>query len=147
MKRTYLIIHGFAILHATATYACRSFGMADELVLTMLTMIMVVLMPRDIAWSSLGELFVLSEKGELFRAGLDLGRKEVQSLDRLKTDLQDAWALFPSSRGDLYCLDVSASRLSKATMLPSKDTEQGFLGLYGPVLAQCHPHARTCGQT
>ncbi len=44
MKRTHLIIHGFAILHATATYACRSFGMADELVLTMLTMIMVVLL-------------------------------------------------------------------------------------------------------
>ena len=92
-------------------------------------------MPRDIAWSSLGELFVLSEKGELVRVGIDFGRKEVRSLDHLKADLQDAWALFPSSRGDLYCLDVSASRLFKATMLPSQDTEQGFLGLYGPVLA------------
>ena len=92
-------------------------------------------MPRDVAWSPLGELFVLSEKGEIFRAKLDLGKKEVRSLDRLKEDLQDAWALFPSPRGDLYCLDVSASRLSKATMLPSQDTEQGFLGLYGPVLA------------
>ncbi len=44
MKRPHFIIHGFAILHATATYACHSFGMADELVLTMLTMIMVVLL-------------------------------------------------------------------------------------------------------
>lgn len=44
MKRPHLIIHGFAILHATATYVCHSFGMADELVLTMLTMIMVVLL-------------------------------------------------------------------------------------------------------
>ena len=92
-------------------------------------------MPRDVAWSPLGELFVLSEKGELFRAGLDFGRKEVRNLDLLKADLQDAWALFPSPRGDLYCLDVSASRLFKATMLPSRDTEQGFLGLYRPVLA------------
>ena len=92
-------------------------------------------MPRDIAWSSLGELFVLSEKGELFRIGLDFGRKEVRSFNRLRADLQDAWALFPSPWGDLYCLDVSASRLFKATMLPSQDTEQGFLGLYGPVLA------------
>ena len=38
-------------------------------------------MLRDVAWSPLGELFVLSEKGELFRAGLDFGRKEVRNLD------------------------------------------------------------------
>ncbi len=94
-----------------------------------------VSMPRDVAWSPLGELFVLSEKGELFRIGLDFGRKEVRSFNRLRADLQDAWALFPSPWGDLYCLDVSASRLFKATMLPSQDTEQGFWGLYSPVLA------------
>ena len=94
-----------------------------------------VSMPRDVAWSPLGELFVLSEKGELFRVGLDFGRKEVRSFNRLRADLQDAWALFPSPWGDLYCLDVSASRLFKATMLPSQDTEQGFWGLYSPVLA------------
>lgn len=92
-------------------------------------------MPRDVAWSPLGELFVLSEKGELFRAGLDFVRKEARNLDRLETGLQDAWALFPSPYGDLYCLDVSASKLYKAAMLPSRDTEQGFLGLYGPALA------------
>ncbi len=92
-------------------------------------------MPRDVAWSPLGELFVLSEKGELFRAGLDFGRKEVRNLDRLEAGLQDAWALFPSPHGDLYGLDVAASRLFKAAMLPSRDTEQGFLGLFGPKLA------------
>ena len=92
-------------------------------------------MPRDVAWSPLGELFTLSEKGEIFRAGLDFERREVRNLDRLEAGLQDAWALFPSSQGDLYCLDVAASRLVKATMLPSRDTEQGFLGLFAPVLA------------
>lgn len=92
-------------------------------------------MPRDVAWSPLGELFILSERGELFRAAPDFERGEIRNLDRLETELQDAWALFPSPHGDLYCLDVAASRLIKAAMLPSRDTEQGFLGLFNPVLA------------
>lgn len=92
-------------------------------------------MPRDVLWSPLGELFVLTEKGEIFRAGIDFDRREIRNLDRLEVGLEDVWSLFHSPHGDLYGLDISASKLFKAVMLPSRDAGQGFLGLFNPVLA------------
>lgn len=38
------IIHGFALLHAAVALLCRLFGLADDMMLTLLTMLMVVLL-------------------------------------------------------------------------------------------------------
>ena len=91
--------------------------------------------PRDVLWSPLGELFVLTERGEIFCLGVDPGEKSATVGDPLWSGLEDIWALFPSPEGDLYCLDVAAFRLYKAVMQPSRTLNQGFLGIYHPVLA------------
>ena len=38
------IIHGFALLHAAVALLCRLFGLADDMMLTLLTMLLVVLL-------------------------------------------------------------------------------------------------------
>ena len=38
-----LIVHGFALLHAAVAFGCRAFGLTDELMLTLLTMLMTVI--------------------------------------------------------------------------------------------------------
>lgn len=90
---------------------------------------------RDVLWSPLGELFVLTERGDIFCLNVDFSGRTVVRGEPLWEGLEDIWALFPSPGGDVCCLDVAASRLYKAAMLPSQAVAQGFLGLYAPVLA------------
>ena len=90
---------------------------------------------RDVLWSPLGELFVLTERGEIFCLSVDPGEKTAAVGNPLWTGLEGIWAFFPSSAGDLYCLDISAFHLYKVMMLPSRTLNQGFLGIYHPTLA------------
>ena len=90
---------------------------------------------RDVLWSPLGELFVLTERGESYCLGVDFGERRIAATPPLWSGLEDVWALFPSPEGDLCCLDVGASRLRRATMLPSQTVNEGFLGIYHPVMA------------
>ncbi|MCR4819440.1 MAG: hypothetical protein K5841_10830 [Fretibacterium sp.] len=91
--------------------------------------------PRDIMWSPLGELFVLTERGEIFCLGVDLGEKTANVGEPLWTGLKDIWSFFSSPKGELYCFDISAFHLYKMVMLPSRTLNQGFLGIYRPTLA------------
>jgi hypothetical protein len=42
-SRDALIIHLFALLHAGLAFGCRALGLTDEIVLTLLTMLLVVI--------------------------------------------------------------------------------------------------------
>ena len=91
--------------------------------------------PRDVLWAPLGELFVLTEHGELLLFGVDFAERTFSPPEALDGELQDAWALFRAPGGGAYCLDVGASRLHKATMLPAPAFAQGFLGADHPTVA------------
>jgi hypothetical protein len=90
--------------------------------------------PRDVAWSGLGELFVINEDGELFRMAVDFRDERVESTDIMESGLTDGWALFRSADGDIYCIDISGSRLWKAVPLPDISFSLGAVSLSSPVV-------------
>ena len=90
---------------------------------------------RDVLWSPLGELFVLTERGEIYCLGVDFGERRIAAAEPLWSGLENIWSLFASSQGDLYCIDVAAARLRKASMFPSQALNHGFLSVYRPAIA------------
>ncbi|GHS88554.1 hypothetical protein AGMMS49957_10270 [Synergistales bacterium] len=88
--------------------------------------------PRDINWSSVGELFVIGEGGELSRLLVDFRSRKVDAIDVMETDLENAWTLFDSPDGNMYCLDVGAANIWKAETLPDVELSSGFLSLSQP---------------
>ena len=90
---------------------------------------------RDVLWSPLGELFALTEAGDIFRLDVDFAEGKITVGEPLWKGLDDAWALFPAEEGNLYCLTVAGAKLYKAAMLPSRSVSLGFLGIYHPTVA------------
>jgi hypothetical protein len=88
--------------------------------------------PRDVAWSAIGELFVVSESGDLFRVLVDFRDQRTEAADLVERGVENGWTLFPSSGGDLYCLDISASKLWKAVPVPDVNASLGFLSVAQP---------------
>ena len=88
--------------------------------------------PRDVAWSPVGELFVINEDGDLYRIPADFRDRKAGTPDLMERGLRDGWTLFAASGGDLYCMDISASRLWKAVPTPDVETSSGFLSLSHP---------------
>lgn len=56
VSKNSLIIHGFALMHAAVSFACQATGIADDLMLTLLTMCMVVILCLRL---KTGALFIL----------------------------------------------------------------------------------------
>ncbi|MDR1977709.1 MAG: hypothetical protein LBQ42_03135 [Synergistaceae bacterium] len=88
--------------------------------------------PRDVAWSAIGELFVIDEDGNLFKMLVDFRDRRVDSVDLMESGLENGWTLFASPEGDLYCLDISASKLWKAVPIPDVNASLGFLSVARP---------------
>jgi hypothetical protein len=92
--------------------------------------------PRDVAWSTMGELFVINEDGDLFRVLVDFRDRRTDSADLAASGIENGWALFPSPGGDLYCLDISASKLWKAVSIPDVNASLGFLSIAQPKVTR-----------
>ncbi|GHV34185.1 hypothetical protein FACS1894187_04230 [Synergistales bacterium] len=88
--------------------------------------------PRDVNWSSIGELFVIGEGGELSRLLMDFRSRKVDAIDVMDTNLENAWTLFSAPSGNMYCLDVGAANIWKAEALPDVELSSGFLSLFQP---------------
>ncbi|MDR1875012.1 MAG: hypothetical protein LBQ90_08405 [Synergistaceae bacterium] len=88
--------------------------------------------PRDVCWSSLGELFFISENGGLYRVAVNFQERRTEPAELMKGDLSGGWTLFNSPTGDIYCLDIMASKLWKAVMMPNRDASPGFLSIFRP---------------
>ncbi|MDR2137122.1 MAG: hypothetical protein LBO68_02420 [Synergistaceae bacterium] len=88
--------------------------------------------PRDVSWSALGELFVISEDGKLFKVFVDFRDRRAEAGDPVQSGIENGWTLFNSPDGDLYCLDISASKLWKAVQLPDVNASLGFLSVARP---------------
>jgi len=92
--------------------------------------------PRDVTWSTLGELFVINEDGDLFKLAVDFRDERVEAADRLGSGLTDGWALFSSPDGDVYCIDISGSRLWKAIPFPDAALSLGAVSLFAPTVTR-----------
>lgn len=91
--------------------------------------------PRDICWSAVGELFVVSEDGSLYRMSVDFRDRQAERPVLLESGLADGWTLFRSDANDMYCLDIGASDLWKAVSIPDAATASGFLSISLPMIA------------
>ena len=90
---------------------------------------------RDVMWSPMGELFALTENGDVFRLDVDFAERTITKGEPVWSGLDGAWALFPAGSGNMYCMTVSGSKLYRAEMLPSQAMSMGFLGIYHPTVA------------
>jgi hypothetical protein len=90
--------------------------------------------PRDLVWSVLGELFVISEEGTLFKINVDFRDRRADAPDVAERDIQGGWTLFNSAEGDIYCLDIAASKLWKCLSVPGVDASPGFLSISQPAI-------------
>jgi hypothetical protein len=88
--------------------------------------------PRDVLWTSLGELFAVGEDGLLTRTVADFQSRSAEVPDIMERDVQDGWTLFNSPEGDVYCLDVGASKLWRGQPLPDVNTSSAFLSVFRP---------------
>ncbi len=95
-----------------------------------------VQLPRDLIWSSMGELFVLNENGEIYDFVIDFGTRTYANRNSasLYSGLNNIWSFFHSPDGDITCLDIGASMIYKAHMTPSREDVPGFLSIYNPVM-------------
>lgn len=93
--------------------------------------------PRDLIWTSFGNLFVLTENGEIFDFTIDFGTRTYANrhAGALYSGMNNIWTFFHSSYGDINWMDIGASKIFKAVMIPSREDLPGFLSIYNPVIA------------
>ena len=93
--------------------------------------------PRDLCWSSLGELFVLTDENSVYDFMIDFGTRTYANRNSgaLYDNIMNACTFFKSPEGDVCFMDTGASRIFKAVMMPARDDVPGFLSLYNPVIA------------
>ena len=95
--------------------------------------------PRDLLWSPLGELFVLTESGSIKDFIIDFGTRSFaeNNLNQPEKwdDLKGIWALFHSPTGELRCMEIGASGVVNAHMNPERHGSIGFLSTYRPSLS------------
>ncbi|MDR1732572.1 MAG: hypothetical protein LBR61_10825 [Synergistaceae bacterium] len=90
--------------------------------------------PRDVVWSPLGELFVVSENESLYRVLVNFRDRQAEVSDGVEKGIAGGWTLFGSPGGDVYCLDITGSRLWKALPAPGVDAAPGFLSVFRPMV-------------
>ncbi|MBQ7559209.1 MAG: hypothetical protein IJT20_03075 [Synergistaceae bacterium] len=93
--------------------------------------------PRDLIWTSFGNLFVLTEDGDIYDFTIDFGTRTYANRHSgaLYSGLKNIWSFFHSAYGDINWMDIGASRIFKAVMIPSREDVPGFLSIYNPVMA------------
>ena len=94
-------------------------------------------LPRDLLWSTTGELFVLSENGSIYDFMIDFGTRTYANRNSgpLYEGMDNIWSFFHSPEGDISWLEIGASRIYKTIMMPSREDVPGFLSVYNPVTA------------
>lgn len=93
--------------------------------------------PRDLCWSSLGELFVLTDENSVYDFMIDFGTRTYANRNSgaLYDNLSNVYTFFKSPEGDVNFMDTGASKIYKAVMMPARDDVPGFLSVYNPVIA------------
>ena len=90
--------------------------------------------PRDLAWSSFGDLFILHESGGVSRARISFTRRTAIELENVLSETHQGWSLFPI-HDRIYCLDISASRLWEMFPVPYGESF-AMLSLFSPAISR-----------
>ena len=86
-------------------------------------------LPRDVEWGNQGELYVLSESGELFsRYPVD---GKATSVTRTVSGMKQAWSIVWTNEGPLAA-DVSGRRWWSGLAYPGRTASVGAIGLHDP---------------
>lgn len=93
--------------------------------------------PRDLIWSGTGELFVLTDEGNIYDYIIDFGTRTYanRNAGAWREGVRNSWTFFKSPEGDISWLDMSVSRIYKSIMMPARDEVPGFLSIYNPSIA------------
>lgn len=96
-----------------------------------------VIKPRDLIWSGTGELYVLTDEGNIYDFVVDFGTRTYANryAGAWREGVKNSWSFFKSPEGDISWLDMSASRIYKSIMMPDRDDVPGFLSIYNPSIA------------
>ncbi len=90
--------------------------------------------PRDLAWSSFGDLFILHEPGGVSRARISFTRRTATELENVLSETPQGWSLYPL-HDRIYCLDISASRLWEMFPVPHGESF-AMLSLFSPAISR-----------
>ena len=90
--------------------------------------------PRDLAWSPLGELYIVHDTGSVSKTIPDLGKPEVVRSEVVLMQAPDAWSLF-FQEDRAYCLDVGGFSLWELFSYPEGDSP-GFFSLDSPAITR-----------
>ena len=96
-----------------------------------------IIKPRDLIWSGTGELYVLTDEGNIYDFVVDFGTRTYANryAGAWREGVKNSWSFFKSPEGDISWLDMSASRIYKSIMMPDRDDVPGFLSIYNPSIA------------
>lgn len=87
-------------------------------------------LPRDLAWSALGDLFVVHENGAVTKTTISFDSMEAIRSETVIREAPGAWSLF-SIEDRVYCLDVAGFSLWEVYLFP-EDSSPAFLSLDTP---------------
>ncbi|MBQ9574915.1 MAG: hypothetical protein IJR27_06530 [Synergistaceae bacterium] len=92
--------------------------------------------PRDLIFSLTGELFVLTDEGKIWNFILDFGTRTYANRynGAMYSDRKNSWSFFMSPEGNINWLDMSASRIYRAVMMPDRDDMPAFMSIYNPSI-------------
>ncbi len=76
--------------------------------------------PRDLAWSSLGDLFILREHGGVLRARISFTKRMATDVETVLSESEQAWSLF-SLKDRVYCIDISGTHIWEMFPVPLGD--------------------------
>ncbi len=90
--------------------------------------------PRDLAWSSLGDLFILHEPGSVSRARISFSGGVFLEPETVLAEAPNGWSLY-AAHDRIYCLDIAGSRLWEMFPAPLDDA-LAMLSLFSPSITR-----------
>jgi hypothetical protein len=90
--------------------------------------------PRDLEWSTMGELLAVSENGSLLRMPVDFQARVAENPYEMGEKFPNAWSVFAARDGVVYCMDIAASHVRRAEPMPDTDVALGFLSVFNPTI-------------
>lgn len=90
--------------------------------------------PRDLEWSSLGDLFILHESGNVTKCSISFSGESAPASETVLSDAREGWSLF-SIHDRVFCIDISGSRLWELFPAPRGES-LAMLSLFSPSISR-----------
>ena len=90
--------------------------------------------PRDLEWSSLGDLFILHESGNVSKSRISFSGKRAPESEAVLSDVREGWSLY-SIHDRVFCIDISGSRLWELFPVPRGES-LAMLSLFSPSISR-----------